>query len=95
LSESFDSKETIMRDYLFLAVLGSGLLVGYLLPTIVAFARKAPSIGSVVVVNVLLGWTLVGWTVAFAMAFRSHPQAAIVNVHQVVPGRPQDPNPPF
>jgi Superinfection immunity protein len=29
-----------------------------------------PNTGSVVVVNVLLGWTIVGWVVALAIALR-------------------------
>jgi hypothetical protein len=44
----------------------------YFIPTIVVLARRnAPSGGSVVVVNVFLGWTVVGWVVALAMAVRS------------------------
>jgi hypothetical protein len=42
----------------------------YMLPAFVAFERHVPSKGSVVVVNVLLGWTLIGWIVALAMAMR-------------------------
>jgi hypothetical protein len=44
---------------------GAGLLlvlVGfalYFLPTIVAAARKVPNIGSIVVINLFLGWTFV------------------------------------
>lgn len=43
------------------------LLVLYFVPTIVAACRDA-HVGSVAVVNVLLGWTFIGWVVAFAMA---------------------------
>jgi nucleoside permease NupC len=50
-------------------------LVGvYMVPTIVALARndgqakRVPNIGPLVVINVLLGWTFVGWVVALAMA---------------------------
>ncbi len=45
----------------------------YFLPTIVAVARKVPNIGSVVVINLFLGWTFIGWVVALAMAARSRP----------------------
>jgi len=44
--------------------------ITYFTPTIVALARKAPSPGSTLVVNFFVGWTLVGWVVALAMAFR-------------------------
>ena len=45
----------------------------YFVPTIVARVRRVPNTGSVLVVNVFLGWTLVGWVVALAMAARSRP----------------------
>jgi hypothetical protein len=58
---------------LFLVVIG---LSFYFLPTIIAVSRKVPNIGSVVVVNVFLGWTFIGWVVALAMAARSRAVAA-------------------
>ena len=50
---------------IFLAI-GAGV---YFLPTIFAGLREAPNKNSVFVVNLFLGWTLVGWVVALAMAF--------------------------
>ncbi|MEV1008489.1 superinfection immunity protein [Streptomyces sp. NPDC049881] len=50
------------------------LLVGvalYFLPTFIAFVRRVRNAGSVLVVDLFLGWTLVGWVVALAMAVRS------------------------
>lgn len=40
----------------------------YFLPTVVALARGKVNPGGAVVVNLLLGWTLIGWIVALAMA---------------------------
>ncbi len=57
-------------------VLGIGILflvAMYLIPTIVGAIRKVPNIGSVIVINLFLGWTLIGWVVALAMAARSVP----------------------
>jgi hypothetical protein len=59
--------------------LGVGVIVVlalgcYFLPTIVATARKVPNVGSVFVINLFLGWTLIGWVVALAMAARSRPR---------------------
>jgi len=52
--------------------LGIVLLIGlYFVPTIVAIVRKVSDRGSVVVINLFLGWTLVGWVVALAMACRT------------------------
>ncbi|KQV12513.1 MULTISPECIES: superinfection immunity protein [unclassified Kitasatospora] len=43
----------------------------YFVPTVIALVRGVPNRGSVVVINVFLGWTLIGWVVALAMAVRS------------------------
>lgn len=49
----------------------------YLLPTIVAFQRDGvPHRWSVAALNVFLGWTIVGWAVALAMAVRDRPAPA-------------------
>jgi hypothetical protein len=40
----------------------------YMLPTIIAVAAHARLVGPVVVVNLFLGWTFIGWVVALAMA---------------------------
>ena len=45
----------------------------YLLPVLIGWRRRVPDIGSVAVINILLGWTLIGWVAALAMAFRSVP----------------------
>jgi Superinfection immunity protein len=45
----------------------------YFGPAIVALSRDVPHKGSVVVVDVFLAWTVVGWVVALAMACRSVP----------------------
>lgn len=65
-----------------LALILVALVVGaYFLPTIVGIVRKVPNIGSVVVINFFLGWTLVGWVVSLAMAFRSAPGPNTVAVN--------------
>lgn len=45
--------------------------VAYFLPSVVAAERGVPHLGSVVVVNLFLGWTFLGWVVALAMACRT------------------------
>jgi len=47
----------------------------YLLPTGIAMLRRVRNAGSIAVVNVLLGWTLVGFVVAFAWSVRSQESA--------------------
>ena len=48
----------------------------YLLPSAIASSRRAPSFGSIFAVNVLFGWTVLGWLAALGWALtdraRSH-----------------------
>jgi hypothetical protein len=60
-------------------------MVLYLSPLVVGWTRRAPGIGAIAVINILLGWTLVGWVVALAMAFR--PSCAA----KAMPGTPPRP----
>ena len=47
------------------------LMALYWTPTIVATIRKAPNTRAVVVINLLLGWTVIGWIAALVMACRT------------------------
>ena len=51
----------------FLVAMAFGVLF-YLVPTSVAILRGHPKIGPILLVNLLLGWTLLGWAVALAWA---------------------------
>jgi hypothetical protein len=44
------------------------IVVIYMLPTIVAFGREHPRRQDVAVVNIPLGWTLIGWILVFLWA---------------------------
>lgn len=44
------------------------LIVLYFVPTLIAFSSNHPSSGSVFVINFFLGWTLLGWVLALALA---------------------------
>lgn len=48
------------------------IIGAYFTPLLVAAFRSMPNVGSVAVVNVLLGWTGIGWIVALAMACGSN-----------------------
>ncbi len=75
------------------AALGLLILLGfYFIPTIVAVIRKVPNMGSVIVINVFLGWSVIGWIVALAMAARSVPRPQQVIVNQYT--SPHVPPPP-
>ena len=79
----------VVSPVLTVFVLGNLVLASaglYLLPVLIGWIRKVPDIGSVAVVNVLLGWTLIGWAAALAMALRSpRPPGAAVQIIQNLP----------
>jgi putative effector of murein hydrolase LrgA (UPF0299 family) len=47
------------------------LLILYFVPAGVAVARRVPHWGSVLVIDLFLGWTVLGWIIALALACRS------------------------
>lgn len=60
-----------------IAVIG---LLFYFLPLLIGWRRHVRHLGALAVVNVFLGWTLIGWVVALAMAFRSRePQEVVIS----------------
>ena len=44
------------------------VVVIYMLPTLIAFGREHPRRQELAVVNILLGWTLIGWIGVFLWA---------------------------
>jgi Superinfection immunity protein len=62
------------------AVVGLVLIVliiaAYFAPSITAHQRQATNLGGVVVINLLFGWTVIGWAIALAMACGSPVRAA-------------------
>ena len=56
------------------AVVWIVIIAAYWVPSIVAGGRHVPNLGAVVIINAFLGWSLIGWVVALAMACRSKPQ---------------------
>lgn len=56
----FDNTVTVI-ELILIAIL-------YMLPTLIAFARDIPQRLKVTVFNIILGWTLIGWIVAFLWA---------------------------
>lgn len=41
----------------------------YFTPSIIAAVRHVHNFGTIIIVNVFLGWTIVGWIIALAMSF--------------------------
>jgi hypothetical protein len=53
----------------FFPIFGFGFLF-YFLPSIIAAARSKRDLVSILVLNLLLGWTAVGWVVALVWALK-------------------------
>jgi hypothetical protein len=53
-------------------VLWSLLLALYFLPYINALSRKHRSAGAILVINLFLGWTVLGWIIALAWSCNSN-----------------------
>ena len=54
------------------------LLSLYLIPTFVALLRHHHNISGVFVVNLLTGWTVIGWIAALIMACMPKPTPAVI-----------------
>lgn len=55
----------------------------YLVPTLVAVLRDKRHPGGVVIVNLFLGWTIIGWIVALAMAVSGDTKADFAKARPV------------
>lgn len=53
------------------AICGILSLALYAAPSAIAIFRNHPQIGPIMIINLLLGWTFVGWVVAMAWSLSS------------------------
>ncbi len=53
----------LIRGFLFFLLI---LTVLYFLPSIIAIVRGHPQVGPILVINFLLGWTLIAWVLVLA-----------------------------
>lgn len=53
-----------------------GAIAAYFLPSILAVAYAKRNAASIMIVNLFLGWTFIGWVVAFAMAAAPNRESA-------------------
>jgi hypothetical protein len=74
-----------------LLVVVFGLAV-YFVPTIIAWNKRQGS--SVMIVNLVFGWTIVGWVGALAWALMNDPPAAVVIQQPSPPTSPSTAAPP-
>jgi hypothetical protein len=60
----------------FLPFFGLGFVI-YFLPTILAFARNKRDTAAILLLNLLLGWTMIGWVVALVWAVKTDIPVAV------------------
>lgn len=53
------------------------LSLGYMLPWAIAATRNKSNAAVIALINLLLGWSLVGWIVALVMSLASEPQPVV------------------
>jgi hypothetical protein len=58
-----------------------GLVIGialYLLPAIIAHHRHHNSAGSILIINLFFGWSIIGWIICFAWACSGNTRQQVV-----------------
>ena len=66
---------------LFLFVAGT---LFYFIPLIIAILRKKSNVVAIGALNLLLGWTLVGWVVSLVWSLSKDQQPQQVVIHQTI-----------
>ena len=72
-----DSNDFWINAFWIIFWIGLAALVSfavYFAPSIVAALRHKSNLGGIVIVNLFLGWTIIGWGVALVMACNPEPQ---------------------
>jgi len=46
------------------------VLISYFIPTIIALTRKHRDVMAIFVLNLFLGWSLIGWIISLVWAFK-------------------------
>jgi len=65
-----------MHLFFFPPILGFGFVL-YFLPAIIAFARSKRDAVSILVLNLLLGWSVIGWVIALVWALKQDVPVAV------------------
>jgi hypothetical protein len=61
---------------LLLILIGFTVFFVHFLPSFVALSRHVENLWWIVLINLLFGWTLIGWVVALVWALRDNPRYA-------------------
>lgn len=67
-----------MKNIVQLVLMAAIALLLYLTPAIVAFSKRRKKARLILLLNLLGGWTVLGWGAALAWAFEEDPKPQIV-----------------
>jgi hypothetical protein len=65
MSARLSGMRTLMIVFLALLTVGSG---GYFIPTLIAYCRQHHNAGMIFFLNLIFGWTVIGWVIALFWA---------------------------
>jgi hypothetical protein len=70
-------------------ILGAILFLGmYFMPSTIGYLRKRGNLTAIIVLNTLLGWTMLGWVIALVWALSNNAQQTVI-IHNHTPGSDQ------
>lgn len=58
------------------------MFVLYFLPSVIAVLRRHPNPVALIVVNLVFGWTMLGWFICLIWSFASAPQVTVQTHHR-------------
>jgi prepilin signal peptidase PulO-like enzyme (type II secretory pathway) len=67
-----------MDSVIGVLLLLSFLFCIYFMPSIMACGRRHPNVTAIIVINLFLGWTFLGWVIALAWAATATHQQVVV-----------------
>ncbi|HKS89493.1 MAG TPA: superinfection immunity protein [Stellaceae bacterium] len=59
-------------------IMATGLALFYLLPTLIAYGRDIPQRHMIVAINLLFGWTVIGWIIGSIWAMNAEGEAVVL-----------------
>jgi hypothetical protein len=78
---------------LLATLIAAGICFAYLIPSFIAALRGAPRFLGIYLLNVLAGWSVIGWVASLIWSFVDAPPTPQV-VYQVIQGAPATSVPP-
>jgi len=67
-----------MWEFVLIFVLICSVCLAYIIPGLVASSRNVKSSGTIWVINIFFGWSVIGWIIALALACgESRPQPTL------------------